>query len=235
MPFWAAAASVVGGLLSSSSSSDASGAQAQSSADAVGEQRRQFDQTRADYAPYRAAGQEALGQLAVGNNTPTSAADVLKDPGYQFGLNQGQLGLDRKAAASGGRVSGASLQAASQYATNYAASGYGAAYQRGQDRLNRLAAIAGIGQTATNGSALAGAQSANAISGIMQNAGDNAGRGFLQQGNIWGNTGNQIGALYGRRNQQQPGVTPQFNYDQGSNSAGGYYGNEGRNYPAIGG
>lgn len=200
MPFaWGAAigavGSIIGGGLQSSAASDAADTQAASSAAAIAEQRRQYDLTRSDYAPYRAAGTQALGQLQTENNANPTAADVMSDPGYQFGLDQGQLGLDRKAAASGGRVSGAALKAASSYATNYATTGYNAAYQRRQDRLNRLAALAGIGQTATTGSAVVGQQGTNALTNLMSNQGDAAAAGQLAQGNIWGNAANQLGAI----------------------------------------
>jgi hypothetical protein len=197
MSFWnVLIGSTVGGAIdASNAASDAADAQAQSSANAVGEQRRQYDLTRGDYAPYRDAGKAALGQLQTEMNTPVTSADVMSDPGYQFGLQQGQLGLDRKAAASGGRVSGAALKSATEYATNYATTGYNAAYQRRQDRLNRLAALANIGQTSTGRSAAAGTNSANAISGLISAQGNAAGAAQLAQGNIWGNATNQLGAL----------------------------------------
>ena len=222
MPFWAAAAAVVGSVIGSNSASDAADSQAQSSAAAIAEQRRQYDQTREDYTPYRDAGRTALGQLATENNAPINPADVMREPGYRFGMEQGQLGLDRKAAAAGGRVSGAALKAASQFSTDYASTGYGAAYQRRQDRLNRLASLAGIGQTATSGSALAGSQSSNAISGLLSNQGDNAGSARLMQGNIWGNAANQIGALYGRRGSN---ANPLLNSGNSYTSGGNVYGN----------
>lgn len=194
----AGAAALGGAVISSKAAGRAADVQAQSSSDAIGEQRRQYDQTREDYTPYRAAGTTALGQLQTEMNAPTTGADVMSDPGYQFGLQQGQLGLDRKAAAAGGRVSGAALKAASQYATDYATTGYGAAYQRRQDRLNRLAALAGVGQTATNGSAAAGAASSNAISNLVSAQGNASGAAQMAQGNIWGNAGNQLVAAAGR-------------------------------------
>ena len=189
-----AGSTIVSGVMQSNAAGDAADAQAQSSADSIAEQRRQFDLTRSDYAPYREAGTAALGKLGGEIDKPVTSSDVMSDPGYQFGLSQGQLGLDRKAAAVGGRVSGAALKSASEYATNYATTGYNAAYQRRQDRLNRLAALANIGQTATNGSAAAGSQSANAISGIISSQGDATAASRLAQGNIWGNTANQLGA-----------------------------------------
>jgi len=121
--------------------------------------------------------------------------EVMSDPGYQFGLKQGQLALDRKTAAAGGRVSGAALKAASEYATNYATTGYGAAYQRRQDRLNRLAALAGIGQTATGGSAAAGTAAARNISGMIGAQGEAGAAAQLARGNIWGGAINQLGAV----------------------------------------
>jgi hypothetical protein len=213
---WTAAAIVGGALIGSNAASNAADSQSQSSQAAIDEQRRQFDLTRSDYAPYRSAGVDALGQLQTDINQPTTAADVMSDPGYQFGLDQGQLALDRKFAASGGRVSGAAMKAAAQYGTNYATTGYGAAYQRSQDRLNRLAALAGVGQTATAGSAAAGAGLANAISGILQSQGNATGAAQLAQGSIWGGAGNQLAALYTRQTKSPDYV----NWNSGTGGSG---------------
>jgi hypothetical protein len=174
--------------------SDAADSQAASSAAAIAEQRRQADRAYADQAQYRETGGRALTSLEHDINGAPSAAEVMSDPGYAFGLQQGQQGLDRKAAAAGGRVSGAALKAASEYATNYASTGYNAAYQRRQDRLNRLAALAGIGQTATSASAASGQNAANNISSLTSSQGDATGAAQLARGNIWGNATNQLGA-----------------------------------------
>jgi hypothetical protein len=163
----------------------------------IGEQRRQFDLTRADFAQYRAAGVGALGQLAGDINKPVTAAEVMQDPGYQFGMQQGQQAIDRKIAAMGGRVSGAAIKEAARYGTDYASTGYNAAYQRKQDRLNRLAAIAGIGQTSTANSAQAGSNAANAITALQQSNAATQGAAGLARSNIWAGTGNQIAAMAG--------------------------------------
>ena len=138
---------------------------------------------------------------------PDYAADAMRDPGYQFGLQQGQQALDRKIAAMGGRVSGASLKAAARYGTDYASTGYNAAYQRGQDRLNRLASLAGLGQTATQSSAASGASSANAISNLLTSQGDANAARSIAQGNIWGNAGNQLAGYYMNK-QRRPAYVP---------------------------
>lgn len=207
----AAGSALIGGYMQSKAVGDAADQQAASSAAGLGEQRRQFDLTREDYAPYRAAGQRALGSLEGDIGRMPTSQEVMSDPGYMFGMQQGQQALDRKFAAGGGRISGAALKAASQFGSNYAATGYNAAYQRRQDRLNRLAALAGVGQSATSGSAQAGQASANAISGILGNQGDAAGAARMAQGNIWGNAINQIGAAGMQWAQNRPPALPPVN------------------------
>lgn len=296
MSFWEIGGALLGGILGDDSASDAAAAQQAATEASIAEQRRQFDLTRGDFAPYRQYGGNALQQLAwelgVGGNgrlesgmdanalrqtllpqyttrgttttgpltaaqllastgtiptfgpegngqdmlrvtttTPDSVnesalqaeiqrriaadsdgfragpsvrtqddlrAEALKEPGYQFGLQQGQQALDRKAAAAGGRVSGAALKAATQFATNYATTGYNAAYGRRQDRLARLQTLAGLGNSATGSVANAGQNSTNAISQALQSQGDASGAARLASGNIWQNTANQIGAIGSR-------------------------------------
>lgn len=258
-------ATLGGAYLASQSAKGAAKDQRAGTQAGIGEQRRQFDLTRSDTAPYRQAGVNALEQLTgqvarnrenfdanaylaanpdvaahktfatnpwehyslygsqegrqftytpdaqsrlgqVGEmDRPVTAEDVMQDPGYAFGLQQGQQALDRKIAAMGGRVSGAALKAAARFGTDYGATGFNAAYQRRQDRLNRLQQLAGVGQTATNASAAAGGQAANAISGLLSAQGNANGAARMAQANIWGNAGNQLAALYGRNSGVGPG------------------------------
>lgn len=218
---WVGAAAAIGGaLLSSNSASNATDAQSAASANSIAEQRRQFDINQTNQQPYLNAGKAALGQYQTAINTPTTAADVTSTPGYQFGLDQGQTALDRKTAAMGGRVSGAALKASSRYATDYATTGYNAAYQRGQDRLNRLASLAGIGQTATQASAASGQASTNAITALQTAQGNNAATGGIAQANIWGGAGNQLAAIYGNRSQTPTYQTP-TQFQNGTSYYGG--------------
>lgn len=223
-----AAASIGSALLGSRGAQSAADAQAAASGASIDEQRRQYDLTRSDFAPYRAAGVDALGQLKTEINRPTTAADAMSDPGYQFGMQQGQLGLDRKAAAAGGRISGAALKAASEYATNYASTGYNAAYQRRQDRLNRLAALAGIGQSATGSSAQAGSAATNAITGIMGSQGDASGAYQMARNNIWGGAVNQLGAIGSRwADSAKGGYSGSTGYTGGSDPLGDFIASRG--------
>ena len=58
---WGIIAGLVGTAISSSKTNSAVGTQTQGEQAKIDEQRRQYDQTRSDYAPYRAAGGSALG------------------------------------------------------------------------------------------------------------------------------------------------------------------------------
>lgn len=225
MTFWVAGAAVVGtvggALIGSNAAKGAANAQASATNTATGEQQREFDINQGNEQPYIDAGKAALGQYQTQINKPTTAADVMAgDPGYQFGLDQGQTALDRKIAAMGGRVSGAALKATDRYATDYATTGYNTAYQRSQDRLNRLAALAGLGQTATGASAASGAASTNAITALQTSQGDSNAAATLAQGNIWGNAGNQLAAL-AQRYYTPPGAAP-VTYPGGGVGTGAY-------------
>jgi hypothetical protein len=200
---WSVAATVGTAILASDATRSAANKQADANNNALDEQKREFDIAQTNQAPYLEAGRIALGKLAAENDVPLDPSKVQLDPGYQFGLQQGQQAIDRKTAAAGGRISGAALKAAAQYGTDYATNGYSAAYARANqartDRLNRLAALADVAQTATQNVNAIGAGAANARSALMTAAGNNAGAATMAQANIWGNAGNQLAALYGRR------------------------------------
>jgi hypothetical protein len=59
-------------------------------------------------------------------------AELQATPGYQFQLQQGQKQLDQQAAARGGMLSGAQLQAAQGFGQKQAATGFQDAWQRAQ-------------------------------------------------------------------------------------------------------
>jgi hypothetical protein len=126
----------------------------------------QYNQTRADQAPWRAAGETALNQLVplASNYTPFGMSQFQQDPGYQFRLSEGQRAMAHSAGGRGGLVSGTSLKAMQDYAQNSASGEYQNAFNRYQTernaRLNPLQSLAGVGQSATNFTGAAGAQNA---------------------------------------------------------------------------
>lgn len=225
MTWGAVAGAVVGGVVATSSSRRAARAQEQSTQAALDAQQAQADRVYADQAPYRERGVNALNMLARDIERQPTADEVLSDPGYQFGMNQGQQALQRQFAARGGRVSGAAMKAATEYGTNYATTGFNAAYQRRQDRLNRLAALAGIGQTATQASGQAGMAAGANAANLISSQGDATGAARMAQGNIWGNAIGDIAAQY-RRNQRNQSNTGAF---QGGDAGGGLSAGQGLN------
>ena len=114
----------------------------------------QYQQTREDMAPWREAGGRALTTLESRLPELTrrfSLADFLKDPGYEFRLAEGEKAINRAAAARGMWDSGATGKALTRYGQDYASGEYGNAYNRYRldqaDEYNRLAGVAGTGQT----------------------------------------------------------------------------------------
>jgi hypothetical protein len=197
-----AGATVYGANQQGKAAKSAAESQAQGTQAGIAENARQYDQTRADNMPYLLEGRAALAKYAAENDVPLDLTKIQMDPGYEFGRAQGQQAIDRKAAAAGGRISGAALKEAAQFGTDYATTGYSTAYGRVNqvraDRLNRLAALANIGQTSTQQVGALGAQTARANSDLMVQQGNNAGAAQLAQGNIWGNTTNQLAAIAGK-------------------------------------
>jgi len=135
-----------------------------------------FNQNRADLAPYREAGYGALGNL-TNLTTPGKQFDAMQlDPGYQFRFDEGQKALDNRLRAAGKFYSGGALKAGQEYAQGIASNEFGNVF-------NRNAALAGIGQTATNTGAQLGAQTGNSVAGNITGAGNARASGYMGLGN----------------------------------------------------
>lgn len=118
---------------------------------------------------------------AVGTN-PLAAPDYsafFKSPDYQFRKDQGMQGIQNSFAASGGAKSGNALKALTEFNSNLAAGEYG-------NYFNRLGAIAGIGQAATNTSANAGVATGQIIGNALQNSADARASGVAGSANALG-------------------------------------------------
>lgn len=187
----AVGASLLGASTQSNATSNAADSQAAATREGIASNERIDALNRADRQPWIDTGIKYLAQYGEELNKQYNPADALSDPGYKFARDQGQQALDRKFSAGGGRQSGAVWKAASQYNSDYASTRAGDVYKRGQDRLNRLAALAQVGQTAPTN-----ANAGNAA--IYQSQGNAAGAAQLAQGNIWGSSFNQIGAAASR-------------------------------------
>ena len=215
---------VVGSVLSSNAASDATQAQTDSAAAATAEQRRQYDLSRADQAPFLQAGTGALGQMQQLNSGNFSSFH--NSPDYQFALSQGTQELDRSAAARGRLDSGGYGQDLTRFGQGLAEGNYNSYY-------NRLQSMAGQGQTSANNLGYLGENSANQIGGNMMAAGQARASGYINQGNAiqngLGQFGNAAGQFFGNGGFSQFSSTPVTNsYFNGngfnnsvSNSGGG--------------
>jgi hypothetical protein len=144
-------------LLGASASKSAANTQA-AAADRAGElQERMFNKQVELQEPWRQAGMNALNRMQSG--------DVMgmMDPSYQFRLGEGMKALDRQAAARGGLISGGALKAAQRYGQDFASQEFGNAY-------NRLAGLAGVGQTATGAMGSAAGQFGTNAGNLMTGA-----------------------------------------------------------------
>ena len=113
-------------------------------------------------------------------------------PGYQFQLEQGQKALERNAAARGIRLGGASMQEAQRMGQGYANQEYGNYY-------NRLAGLAGVGQTAVGTSAQVGQNTANSIGNALMAGGDARASGYQGMNNAFQGAMGNMFSIYGMK------------------------------------
>lgn len=196
-----AAASIGSAFLGAGASRDAANAQRDAAAQAAGLtgaqldlQRQIYEQNRADLAPWRAVGQNALGALQAG-----TGGSYTQSPSYAFRRAEGMRAVDAGMAARGLYNSTARDRAAARFADGLAAQDY-------DQWWNRNAALAGIGQTATTQGMQAaqnyGGNSANitnSLASIYGQAGNAQAAGAIGQANAWGGALNNIANMDWRR------------------------------------
>lgn len=204
-------------------SANAAAAQKDSAEKALQFQREMAAQQRADQSPWLAGGRQSLAQLlqqqqAGAFDKQLDPAQLANDPGYQFRMAEGQKALERSASARGMLNSGGALKSLASYSQGVASDEYQNAWNRNQadntGRFNRLASLAGVGQSTAQSLGAMGAQNsaqtsnilgalgnanaagamgtANAVSGGFQSAGNMMTLGGLLQGG-----GGQIPTQYG--------------------------------------
>jgi len=199
------AAAVVGAGASIIAGNKAADATKQAADQSTAEQRRQYDQARADQAPFRDTGvlandklaslygvQRAGGTYTPGTNadgTPVAYGGFEATPGYQFRLDQGIKAVEHGAAARGLLRSGAAVKATQRYGEGLASSEY-------ENFANRLASLAGVGQSATNQTQAAGANAANNISNAYMTAGNARASAYQNTGNAISGLANDLGSAY---------------------------------------
>lgn len=179
---------------------DAANASQNATDASLAEQKREFDINQQNQAPWLQTGKSALSMLAGmyglnsdGSGQAANAPDYsafYNSPDYQFALQQGQQQQDRTAAANGTLFSGAHTADAIKF-------GQGLASQQFGNFYNRLAGLAGVGQTAANQLGAYGQNYANAVGNLnMQNAGNQM-SSIYDRANATSNFANGVAGLGG--------------------------------------
>lgn len=164
----------------------------ETAADSLEEQRRQYDLSRSDMAPWLKTGTAALGSYAnlLGQNGATNQARAMQQfqasPDYDFRQSEQMRALNARNSALGIQDSGAAQKAAIRYSGNLASGEF-------NTYANRLAALAGVGQTAAGQNAQVGQNYAGAVTGINTNLGQQLGSSYINRGNIYGNLASNLG------------------------------------------
>jgi len=169
---------------SASAQSDAANQAAQATqnatAESVAESRRQYDLARADLAPWREGGVNALAQLIAKINS--GPGNYKESEGYQFRLGEGEKAVDRSAAARGGSLSGATLKALSRYNQDYATNDYDNFLRRYYESLTPLQSLSGVGQSTASQTASLGSQAASNIANTTMAGAQGVSNALLQSG-----------------------------------------------------
>ena len=187
MPWGVAVAAVVGAVATSQAADKGADASNRATAATVGEQRRQFDLTRQDMAPWLREGGWALGEQR--RFLEGDMSGFINSAEYKAAMDQGFKGLERGLAAGGALGSGGAdadrialgQQLATQYAGNYWA---------------RLAGLSQTGNSTAGQLGQFGSQAAANIGNAYMQNGQARASAYAAQGNAWANAANQWGQAY---------------------------------------
>lgn len=162
-----AGAAWLGAEEQSDASKDAAKQQRKGAEAATKAQLEMYYQSRDDLAPWRDAGGRGLADLERLQGTYEGAVmdpnQYVKSPAYDWLRQQGNLNINRQAAASGQFGSGRNQKDLMQYGQGLALTDYQGYLGRLESLMNRYAGTAQVGQTASNTLAGLGAGAANQI------------------------------------------------------------------------
>lgn len=169
---------------------------------AIGEQRRQYDQTRQDMQPWLEAGNWSLDRQRAFLEGDTSGFEDSAD--YRFAVDQGFKGLERGLASNLGGASGGAD-------ADRIALGQGLASQYGNNYFAKLSGLSGGGYQAANALGSYGANAANQIGNAWQNIGNARASAYQgradansQFAGVLGGMASGLGNYYGNQSQATP-------------------------------
>jgi len=199
-------------------------------------QKQMFDKQIELQAPFREAGVNALNKMQGGDYSPIPAFafnyNQNTDPGTQFRIQQGLDAMNATAAARGGLISGNALKAGQDYgqaqgsqeyqnAFNRYLKSYDAGVNQANVGYNRVASIAGVGQTAANNLSTAAGQYGVNAGNLASATGTAQGNALLAGGNARASAYQGFGTAAG---QALGGVYNYMNGLGGGNGGASYNG-----------
>jgi len=190
-----AVVSIYGASQQNKAANKGADAQEHASQAAIDEQRRQFDITQGNMAPWLQAGGWGLQQQQAFLKGDRSG--FMNSPEYKYALDESINSIDHGAAAHGGLFGGGNTRDRMRFAS-------GLASQNADNYYNKLTGLSQTGYNTGNSLGTLGANMATNIGNAYQNAGNARASAYTAQGNananMWNNLG-MIGASYfGNRN-----------------------------------
>lgn len=149
-------------------------------------QQKQYEQTRADTAPWREAGGQAVNTLL--GKVQAGPGEYQQSPYYNFLMEQGANALERGASATGMQGSGAESKALVGYGQNLASTDYNSWLDNWYKSLTPWQSLAGLGSNTSIATGQMGANAAANAGNFMNQAGQYRAAGILGQGNTMANS-----------------------------------------------
>ena len=118
----------------------------------------------------------AAATVPIEQRTTNAFETLMNRPGYEFRFNEGNRALDASAASRGMIGSGSNIKAAIRYGQDYGSNEY-------TNEINRLLAVMGGGQVATNQTNAGQAAFAQQAGNNAQAAGNARASGYVNRGN----------------------------------------------------
>jgi hypothetical protein len=208
----AALSSVAGGISQGRAAGRAAAAQAAAAERELALQTRIYDETSANFAPFRESGlqgyQAYLSELGLAD-APMIGADAngeggrafggfQQTPGTQFALARGMDAINSSGAARGNYLSGANLAGAVEFSQ-------GLQNQEYNNYLARLQGVGQQGQAAAGNQAAAGQAYASGAGNALAGIGNAQAAGAIGQGNAWSGATNNLMGTLGYLNTQNNG------------------------------
>jgi hypothetical protein len=134
--------------------------------------------------------------LAAGGS-PNRFGGFFASPDYEFKRAEGLRDIERTAAGRGSLMSGGTLKALTRYGGDLASGEW-------NNYVNRLASLAGVGQSSSYQTGVLGANAANNSGNALMAGANTRAAGTLANGQTWGNALSSLGGIGANLFNSQP-------------------------------